>query len=1078
MNIHALSAVCLSALTAIASATETPIELFKESSFQPVYMHGVVSAARGWRMHDEARVHSIRKERVYVSGEDCFKLSFADGVFSIVFKSPLNPIYRKGYVTLTSRNGDGAELLPPADHYTFQCRVKFKNGDLGLTGGHPFPKSDEWQDIVLTLKTPISSFLFNPREGAEYHFAEAHLYAEYPQIGGFIALPDGGRLEKILIPENASFETRLGITLWRGWLWRLTGVALPIETAKSVDAPVKGALVALKGPEPPGRWSLKVDRDGVVVSYGTELEIINSIFDYLRRGLGCAFYQRDCVKIPEMGSVKALPGIEFTAAPHYNYFNSCSALCAQQGGVANTLMYTRDDVDYYHLPTAKSDHVFNVLLPQEQYFTTHPEYFADDGNGHRRVRENPHYTMHCLTNPEVMEKVLDSAVEYAKAQYGPQRLVIDEGDAKEHCLCPECVKFNNGRTSCSNVVYEYHRRLAKRIAEVRPDFLVERHSYASRIELPDDVSELPPNTRLFYCMGTFRCKLHVECEANREALELVKRLRKLVGDDPRRMSFMHYHDLRPLYMVKQMSTLQKYGSDCYFLWRYKSFHPSIPFLLGRWNLGEDPEKLLHEFEEAYYGKSAPFVHQVFMLTEKFAEEYKHSPEELKLKKSCAIWPDTFGGTETVLDRATLDRIHELFRKALKAAGKDKNARRHIYRDWLFFLSEDLRKFRPSSCRTAAELKQYTGRLAAVVRMGQEFPGSFDTLMHQTGAREFLSGVTGVTIPRTKKNWAREPILRNIINEPEKYLSLNGENFMGHGIYFKPVFFRSSFESTDETRPEVKFSERPRDNMLLRPQQEMELTITLRKFSGRPLALGIEGAVQTANTAYPISVTVNGNSIYNGNASFAADKWSRMGFTIPPEFLKEGDNLLKIKNLSPAAGWLAISEIYTIDVSADFQEFAAGNDSMWRPLHENGSSADSAAQGGKGKMILTAPEGSSQVQAFFANRHDFPKIAVSPRGKVELTVRASGRGKLRLAVIRYSPYELDAKGEQIVKPVGYTRHVGNMGERRSPGFKLDAEEREYRHVFELPEGAGMVIPEIIVQGGCAEVTDFAVRVLQP
>ena len=1062
--------------TAGAWGDEKPLELLKESSFQPVHMRGVVTAARGWSMNDEARVHSIRKERVYVSGEDCFELSSADGVFSIVFKSPLNPIYRRGHITLSSRNGDGVELLPPAVHYTFKCRVKFKNGNLGLSGGHQFPKSDGWQDIVLTLKSPNRTFLLKPREGAEYHFAEAHLYAEYPQIGGSIALPEGGRLEKILIPENASFETRLGLALWRGWLWRLTGVALPIETVKSVDTPVKGALVAVKGPEAPGRWSLKVDRDGVVVSYGTELEIINSIFDYLRRSLGCAFYQRDCVKIPEMGSVKALPGIEFTAAPHYNYFNSCSALCAQQGGVANTLLYTRNDVDYYHLPTGKSDHVFNVLLPQEQYFKTHPEYFAADGAGHRRVRENPHFTMHCLTNPEVMEKVLDNAVEYAKAQYGPQRLVIDEGDAKEHCLCPECVKFNNGRTSCSNIVYEYHRRLAKRIAEVRPDLLVERHSYASRIELPDDASELPPNTRLFYCMGTFRCKLHVECEANREALELVKRLRKLVGDDPRRMSFMHYHDLRPLYMVKQMSTLQKYGSDCYFLWRYKSFHPSIPFLLGRWNLGEDPEKLLREFEEAYYGKGAPFVHQVFELTEKFAEEYKHSPEELKLKKSCAIWPDTFGGTETVLDRATLDRIHELFRKALKAAGKDKKARKHIYRDWLFFLSEDLRKFRPSGCRTEADLKQYTKRLAAVVRMGQEFPGAFDTLMHQTGAREFLTGVTGVTIPRTKKNWAREPMLRNIIREPEKYLSLNGETFMGHGVYYKPVFFRSNFESTDETRPEIRFSERPRDNMLLRPQQEMELTITLRKFSGRPLALGIEGAVQTANTAYPISVTVNGNSVYNGDTAFSADRWSRMGFAIQPEFLKEGDNLLTIKNLSPNAGWLAISEIYTIDVSADFREFAAGNDSMWRPLRESGGSADTAAKGGNGKMVLTAPDGSSHVQAFFANRHDFPKIAVSPRGKAELMVRASGQGKLRLAVIRYSPYELDADGVQIVKPVGYTRHVGNMGERRSPGFKLDAEEREYRHVFEMPDGVGMIIPEIIVQGGRAEVTDLSVRVM--
>ena len=863
--------------------------------------------------------------------------------------------------------------------------------------------------------------------------------------------------------------------MWRGWLWRLTGVALPIETVKRVDGPVKGALVAVKGPEAPGRWRLTVDRDGVVVSYGTELEIIASIFDYLRRSLGCAFYQRDCVKIPAMGSVTSLPAIDFAAAPHYNVFNSCSELCAMQGCAANTLLYTRNDVDYYHLPSGKSDHVMNVMLPQERYFKTHPEYFADDGKGNHRVYANPHYTMHCLTNPEVMEKVLDSAVEYAKNQYGPQRLVIDEGDAHGHCLCPECVKFNRGKTSCSNTVYEYHRRLAERIAEVRPDLIVERHSYASRTALPDDRSPLPANTRIVYCMGDFRCKLHVECEANREALEHVLRLRKLVGDDPRRMSFMHYSDLRPLYMVKQMSTLKKYGSDCYFLWRYKSFHPAIPFLLGRWNLGEDPEKLLREFEEAYYGKGAPYVHQVFVLVEEFAEGYKHTPEELALKKSCSIWPDNLNASETVLDRKTLDRVHALFRKALKAAGKDKAARRHICRDWLFFLAEDLNKFRPASCRTDAEFKAYVSRLAAVVRMGQEFPGTFDNLMHRTPAREFLGTVTGVTIPRTKKNWAREPVLRDIIREPDKYLSRNGEIFMGHGIYFKPVFFRSSFEHTEETRPEVKIGERRRENMLLRPQQEMSLTLTLKKPSGRPLALAIEGAVEHPNAVYPVSVTVNGKRVYEGSAAFAADQWSRMGFSIPPEFIKPGDNLLTIKNLSPSSGWMAISEVYAIDVSADFQDFAAGNDSLWRVFRENGSVG--TATGGDGKMILAAPAGGTHTQAFFANRHDFPKIAVSPGGKVEFTVRASGQGKLRLAVIRYSPYKLDDNGGQIVKPVGYSRHIGNLGVRRSPGFKLAGTEREYRHVFTMPADAGMIIPMIVVENGRAEITDLSIRVMQ-
>ena len=117
-----------------------------------------------------------------------------------------------------------------------------------------------------------------------------------------------------------------------------------------------------------------------------------------------------------------------------------------------------------------------------------------------------------------------------------------------------------------------------------------------------------------------------------------------------------------------------------------------------------------------------------------------------------------------------------------------------------------------------------------------------------------------------------------------------------------------------------------------------------------------------------------------------------------------------------------------------------------------------------------------MQAFFANRHDFPKIAAFPGGKVEITVRASGRGKLRLAIIRYSPYKLDANNVQLVKPVGYTRHVGNLGVRRSKVFELSAEPREYRCVLNTPPEVGMVIPEIVVTEGRAEITDFSLRVI--
>ena len=1066
-------AVAAALTVAGAPLEDTPLNLLKEGTFQPIYMHGMVTAARGWAMNDSGRLYSIRKKRIYVSGEDCFKLSYADGVFSIVFNRPLNPVYKHGEIMLSSRT---ASELPPADHYLVRGRVKFKNGKFELRTGYKFPASDDWQDFELTQKDWCRSVILRPEEGAEYHFARLEEFAVYPKIGGSIALPDGGKLEKILIPENAAYEMRHGLSLWRGWLWRITGVALPIVTVKEVAGPVEGALVALTGNEKPGNWSLKVDKNGIVVNAHSDIEVSNALYDYLRRGLGCAFYQRDCQKIPKMGSVKQLTALDFKTDLLYTHFNSCSGLCAMQGGDDGSILYTRNDVDYYHLPSAKSDHVFNVLVPQVRYFKTHPEYFAKIGKNSYNVRENPHYTNHCLTNPELLDLVLKNALEYAKAQYGPRRLVIDEGDSPIHCLCPKCVEYNKGTESCSNSVYNYHEKLAKLVAEARPDLTLERHAYASRLELPDNITKLPDNTMIYYTMGNFRCKLHVECEVNQKSIDMIKRLRKLVGDDPRRVSFMHYSDLRPLYMIKQMKGLNKYGSDSYFIWRYKSFHPAIPFLLGRMNLGEDPEKLLKEFEEAYYGKGAPYIHKAFEIAEEFAANHKHTPGEIRGGVSCSIWPDAFGGSQTILDRKTLDRIHPCYEKALKAAGKDKAARKHIYRDWLFFLTEDLHKFRPASCRTDAEFKQYLKRLRAVINADREFPGAFNEIMHQTDARTFLSGVTGVTVPKTVKHWGKEPILRKMLDDPERYLVRSGETFTGCGLYFKPLFFSSNFENTDETRPVVKVSDYQRDNLLLSPTQMLEMTLPMRQLSKRPVALSVEAVTQSKGGNYSIEVAVNGKSIYNGQVAFAADKWSRMGFSIPPEVLKAGDNKLTVKNTS-TGGWIAVSEIYVIDVSADFQAFAAGHDALWRALRDGADTNSGTVKGENGKAVMSVGSGKEVALYFFANNHQFPKIAVTPGGRVNIKITASGKGKLRLGVIRYSPYELDKEGVQKVKPSGYTKHVGNQGERRSKAFKLTAKPRTYEATFDIPENVGLVIPGVILQDGQAEITDLSVTVLQ-
>ena len=195
-----------------------------------------------------------------------------------------------------------------------------------------------------------------------------------------------------------------------------------------------------------------------------------------------------------------------------------------------------------------------------------------------------------------------------------------------------------------------------------------------------------------------------------------------------------------------------------------------------------------------------------------------------------------------------------------------------------------------------------------------------------------------------------------------------------------------------------------------------------------------------------------------------------------ERLKFNSIQLNFKNTS-GNGWIAVSEIYVIDVSADFQAFVTGKDALWRILRDGVDTNSGTVKGENGKAVMSVGSGKEVALYFFANNHSFPKIAVTPGGRIGIKVTASGKGKLRLGVIRYSPYELDKEGVQKVKPSGYTKHVGNQGERRSKAFKLTAKPKTYEATFDIPENVGLVIPGMILQGGQAEITDLSVTVLQ-
>ncbi|MDD5727776.1 MAG: DUF4838 domain-containing protein, partial [Victivallales bacterium] len=764
------------------------MNLLNEGTFKPVTMHGRPSAARSWYLIDRARLAYESRIRKYLPGDKCFALDFKDGAMTVSFPDPLNPAYARQRMEFCSAV---SRPEPPAPEYLVSGRVKLNRGKITLSNVKTFNSQPDWQSFSLKTKRPFDKFTIYPEAGAAFSVADFKCLAVYPKIGGAIKLPDGGKLTRLLLPENASYLMRWSIALWRGWLWKITGTALPIEIADAVK-PVPGAFAAVKGKTAPGGWQLKIDKNGIVLTYGEEQSLAPALFDFLR-GLGYAYYANDCVVELKSDPQRILPLTDKQVKPRYHYcIPEIMPASYMSGGTFYDNVILGNAVDWFHSPVYTSImHPTNLILPMDIYGKSHPEYYMMNRDGKRITDIRSGLVSPCLSNPEAMRICVDNMIALALKQPPRPIMYFSIGDDVACCKCPACVKANGGTDSYSNLTMMFLNKVARGLAKKRPDMKICFLAYATcRKHLPAVKPE--KNIAVNYAI-TLPCNLHTDCGMNRNDYDLLAKWSKYVGGRDR-VGLMTYSDMRPLHRTAQLESMEKYAGNEVVMYYWKGYSPAIPFVTARWNLGEDPEKLLKEFNDHYYGKGGQFISQVDHLVKTFSQNYKHTPEELKKTVEARnshfhIWGGGLN-TRSALDRKTFDEIYNIFDRALAAVGADTSLRQRVLREKSFYLLEDLNKYRRNTCSNETELKGFIARLVDLIKIAREVPQLRNNTFYGVPGRSFLASVASLNVPNTGKPWALEPALEKILtaSDPVKAFPMDPTVIPG-GWYFDPVIFR-------------------------------------------------------------------------------------------------------------------------------------------------------------------------------------------------------------------------------------------------------------------------------------------------
>ena len=124
-----------------------------------------------------------------------------------------------------------------------------------------------------------------------------------------------------------------------------------------------------------------------------------------------------------------------------------------------------------HLPILGWCHTFFPLLPPEQYFERHSEWYSEvDG---KRIDNG----QLCLTNDEMRAELTRRALEWIRENPQAGFISISQNDWYGRCLCKNCLEVETREESPAGLLIQFVNQVAEEIEKEFPDIWVETLAY-------------------------------------------------------------------------------------------------------------------------------------------------------------------------------------------------------------------------------------------------------------------------------------------------------------------------------------------------------------------------------------------------------------------------------------------------------------------------------------------------------------------------------------------------------------------------------------------------------------------------
>ena len=450
-------------------------------------------------------------------------------------------------------------------------------------------------------------------------------------------------LFRIIIPNGASASERWAAEELSHTLNEITGAYFPVEFPfmyRPIDktnniiighVPEAAKLGVLPdealGPE---GYEIKECGKNLVIAGGKPRGTLYGVFALLEEDFGCRWYTPTLKHIPKRDTL-VLSGADRKFRPPLEYRDPYCVYDAdwnarnRMNGSSSKMLYSKHGRSFKFCKNLNG-HTLCRMIPSDEYFDSHPEYFAlIDG---KRTKDG----QYCLTSPGLLSLVKARAREWLAEDPDASAISISQNDGYSPCECESCKKIDDGEQSYSGSLIWFLNEVAKDLEKDYPDIVISTLAYRYTRPAPKNIKPHPAISVLMCSIESCCGHPLAECDAEpvypdfmpegppsknpfqRDLQDWAKICGRIHIWDYK-TNFAHYcmpfpnlDALKPnidFYMANSVKGIFALGN--YSVGGGPDFNELRSYLLAKllWNPDCDVGKARSEFMAAYYGKAAP-----------------------------------------------------------------------------------------------------------------------------------------------------------------------------------------------------------------------------------------------------------------------------------------------------------------------------------------------------------------------------------------------------------------------------------------------------------------------------------------